>query len=709
MDRAVLDLVAFYQNEIRESQAARDALAELGIRSPEVVAHFTLGYSSGRALKVASDVQYQLYKSLGLASRRRERFQDCVVFPIYDQNRQLVDLCGLRQYPSGLRYIFWHDPPRGLIGLDALRTYPEVILTDNPFHALHVRQYGYLNVVALRNAEELKGHLPLFEKHGIRRVYVVSRQQRQAVAPAIRNLGIDVTFIGIPSSEVVVPEASLSVVGATAPIAEDRANVELIARTGGRFRFAADDVSYLVESLGAGGLTMRVQVRAERAGISFLDRLDLASAGARRRFSRLCAARLGCASRPVEDHLDGIAEKVDAVVTEASDVHLAAPRSMSDGDRSAAMDVLTSKEMLEYLAEALERLLSIAAEPENKRLLLLVAASRLLDRPLGAIVRGPVGSGKSALMKAVAELLPASSVLSFSRLTPQALYFMPEGSLCHKLMVCDEYEGLADSQYALRTMMSEQSLSLAITTREGGRVPVTRRVAIPATLAIMVSSTRPIPIDNLSRFIELRMDDSPEQTRRVMASLAKGQTDRSATCRGMLAGMRNANQLLRPCTVEIPFAEELVYSSGSVLARRQFAQVVGLISAHAALYQYQRDRKESQDRQVVVRAERDDYAAVYPLLRRVVDYMEEGVSPPAMALLERIEEGKHKRLTRKNVMDWLGWSYSKTHRVLRELSGLDLLVPDVTRNGILRTYEVAPYARQDGGVSRLSSPSAIKG
>jgi hypothetical protein len=96
----------------------------------------------------------------------------------------------------------------------------------------------------------------------------------------------------------------------------------------------------------------------------------------------------------------------------------------------------------------------VVGEEANKRLAVLVASSRLLDQPLGAIVRGPAGCGKSALIQSISRALPASEVLNLSRLTPQSLYFMPSGALQNKLLVVDEYTGLQESEYAIRTLMS---------------------------------------------------------------------------------------------------------------------------------------------------------------------------------------------------------------------------------------------------------------
>jgi hypothetical protein len=318
-----------------------------------------------------------------------------------------------------------------------------------------------------------------------------------------------------------------------------------------------------------------------------------------------------------------------------------------------------------------------------------------------------VGCGKSSLIRAAAGVLPPSAVIYLSRITPQALYFMPADALDHRLLVCDEYEGLSGADYPLRTMMSNQVLSLAVTTRESGRAPVTRRIETPATVAVLVSSTGAIPTENLSRMLEVRLDESPRQTQRVIRRLAKGKDSGSDAERLRL--LHVAGELLRPCTVRIPFANSLAYESRHVLARRQFASVVGLISAHAALCQFRRTAVAGKDGTLVVEASADDYAAVYPLLGTIIESVEDGLTPNAEQLLDVLSSKGCAAVKRREVMEWLGWSYSKSYWTLRELAKLDLLVPDTTRQGVERTYEVAPYHRTPNGVSRLAPPEALSG
>ncbi len=700
MDKTVLDWLAFCQRDLRESKEGRSALKRLGIESAEVVEAFGLGYSSGRALKAMSSEQRQHLTGVGLIYRQREVLADCVVVPVYGEDGALVDLHGLRFYggKNGVRTVNWQQPPRGMIGMAAIKSGGELILAENVYHALHVAQHGHLAVAALRNPAEIRTAAALLEKHGVVRVFLVTRQGHKTLVPPLERAGITVETITVPKATTIIPKSSLSVID-LAPPAPKVASVRMIGRTENRLVFQAGDVVYRIESTAMAGLGMKSRVKMERGERSFLDKLDLASASGRRKFAQLAGLRLGVSGRDVEGQLGAIADHIDEMECELAQAQSRAPKVLSATDEAEATKLLKDPKLLDVLAGALDG--EIVGEAANKRLGILVAASRLLDKPLGAIVRGPAGSGKSQIIQAVSRLLPASETMNLSKLTAQALFYLPRQDLLHKLLIVDEYAGLEDSEYAIRTAMSSQSLSLAVTTRDGGRTPVTKVIEIPACLAILVSTTQPVNVENLSRLVELRTDDSAAQTARVMEGMA-ARSNRPAP-NGSLAAIQNAMQMLKPVSVRVPFAKRLVYESASVLARRQFSQVLGLVAAHAALHQMQRQSPEAG----VIVAEKRDYIGVHALLAHVVENFEESLSPAAMALLKVIQERKKDTLTRKEVMEWLNWPYSKAYRTLQELVGLDLLTPDRTTNGTLRNFQVAPYCLESGGIGRMPPPKSL--
>ncbi len=653
MEAVVHDALKFYQRDLVETEnEGRAFLEREGILSPDLVEDLGLGWCSGKLKNIAGSSQVSALRRLGLMNRQGEIFLKALTIPVLDPEGRLVDILGIRPRSTDVRMIFWKKPPRGLLGADVPGSYQEAIFCERPVDWLYCRSLGHRHAVGSGDHAETLRILDRMRKSGIRKIHYLGKRYR-------KHISIPVHF---------VTRKDL----AALPIPLSRDALGLDHETANHFFFRAKEILYRVER-GVPG--KRALVKAEKGERRILDRVDFTSASSRLRYAKIAARRLQMPGTLVEEHLADMADHIDREYMEKTEEE----PELTLRDRKEAQEFLARPDLVDRLCHILTESMGYVGEETNKRLCVLTALSRLLDQPLGMVLRGPAGSGKSALMNAVSRLLHPSQLLVFSRLTPQALYFIPKEMLLHRLLVVDEYEGV-ENEYALRTMMSSQTLSLAITVREGGQVPLTRVLNVPARLAVMVSSTQGLNTENLSRFIEIGLDSSAQQNRRVMEAMTRKKNTASLTL------AQNANLLLRPCEVTVPFARDMIPKGGNVLVRRKFSHVLGLVKAHAALHQFQRKWEG-----VTIQAERKDYEAVEPLLSAMVDHVEEDLSPSAMKLLDTLHRKEVSTFSREDVMTWLGWSYSMAYRTLRELHRLELIAADHNRNGVKRVYEVSPY------------------
>ena len=83
-------------------------------------------------------------------------------------------------------------------------------------------------------------------------------------------------------------------------------------------------------------------------------------------------------------------------------------------------------------------LMGVAGERKTSTTIYVVGVSRLLRQPLAALVQGLSSSGKNYVIRNTARLFPPETVLIATTLTPQALYYMPPGSLAHRFVVVGE-------------------------------------------------------------------------------------------------------------------------------------------------------------------------------------------------------------------------------------------------------------------------------
>jgi hypothetical protein len=326
--------------------------------------------------------------------------------------------------------------------------------------------------------------------------------------------------------------------------------------------------------------------------------------------------------------------------------------------------------------------LGIVGEEDAALSLYIIGTSRLLDRPLSAIVRGDSSSGKSFLINTVATLFPPEHVLLATRMTPQALYHLPD-PVSHKFVVGGERslvqdENTADATAALRQLRSDGKITKQITEKVGNGF-VTVEVTVEGPIAFVESTTLKkdkIFGEDLNRGLLLRTDESERQTRRVIHGQARGYMlpdepiDTAAA-----ATVRERHHAFQRCLervgVHIPFADVLakVFPAHQVQARRGFQQLLAMIEAVTLLHQHHRSR----DEHGCLRATDADYAIARKLLLKPLGESV-GLTDGGRKTYELLR-GKFPQGFDTTAAQQAGNFASRMacHRALRELSSLGLI------------------------------------
>ncbi|MBI3725135.1 hypothetical protein HY251_14475 [bacterium] len=428
------------------------------------------------------------------------------------------------------------------------------------------------------------------------------------------------------------------------------------------------------------GRKIVIHVRLGEA--TFTDRVDLYAFRSRSAFATQVAETF---ARKPDDVLGHLALVLDTI--ERSQVERK-PESvvLTEARKRAAERLLQAPDLLDRAAHALESL-GYVGEEQVKRIVYLVATSRLLARPLSGILFASSGAGKSELLDRVAQLIPDESVEFLSRVTPQALYYAGQDHLRHKLVLVDEQAGASEADYAIRTLQSKGYLRLAVPVR--GRV---ESFEARGPIALLSGTTREtLNPENVSRCLELSLDDSAEQTKRVQEAQRRAWAGEKAKAIDTVP-WQDAQRLLEPLDVVIPFASHLDYPSRTTKDRRDNAKLLSLVAAHALLHQFQR---EKDGRRRVV-ATLDDYRIIYGLLRPLVDQELDGLSPRASTLFRSLLDAPS--FTRREAAAHLSWGYNTVKRALAELLAQELV--KVTEHETPKRY-----ALLDGS---LASAAALK-
>jgi uridine kinase len=82
-----------------------------------------------------------------------------------------------------------------------------------------------------------------------------------------------------------------------------------------------------------------------------------------------------------------------------------------------------------------------------------------MKKTLHVVVQGSSGSGKTHLIKKIADLMPQERVKRFTRISEKSFYNYGEYDLVNRLIVLEDYDGMKEeAEFALRELQSNEKL-----------------------------------------------------------------------------------------------------------------------------------------------------------------------------------------------------------------------------------------------------------
>jgi hypothetical protein len=283
---------------------------------------------------------------------------------------------------------------------------------------------------------------------------------------------------------------------------------------------------------------------------------------------------------------------------------------------ASARKIIASEDVLDLFAESLKQ--RIAGEVVLAKLLYIAATSRLFAKPMNMVLKGPSSAGKSETRTHVLEFFPPEAIVRFTALSEKALLYMDD-DFCHKVLSMGEAlnpEEFKFQDYLLRELMSEGRLIYKVPQKVGNAM-VTITIEKHGPVAFMVTTTRnSLNPENETRMLSLEVDDSAEQTRRVLHKIASIEGKGRTLDAGDLKPWHDYQRWLAAgeTRVRVPFAHtlgRLIKDTRSVRLRRDFGQLLRAIKAHALLHREHCDRDAEG---WIVATIEDDYAAIRELM-----------------------------------------------------------------------------------------------
>jgi DNA primase len=218
-DRALLLQVTDYYNEsLKQSPEALKYLEARGLKSPEIIDHFrlgfanrTLGYRLPAKNRAAGAQMRGRLQTLGIYRESgHEHFNGSLVIPVFSIEGEVVEMYGRKITPN-LRegtpnHLYLPGEHRGVWNEEALIASKEVILCEALIDALTFWVAGFRNVTASYGVNGFTAdHRRAFEKHGTERVYI-AYDRDEAGNNAAAKLAEELRQMGIECFRVLFPK-----------------------------------------------------------------------------------------------------------------------------------------------------------------------------------------------------------------------------------------------------------------------------------------------------------------------------------------------------------------------------------------------------------------------------------------------------------------------------------------------------------------------
>ena len=442
---------------------------------------------------------------------------------------------------------------------------------------------------------------------------------------------------------------------------------------------------------------LKINLRFQYRSKFHLDNLDLYQARARTTFIAQGSEVTGVGKTVLEGDLTeliGHLEKHQEGKLLAQLQPVDAGPVMTAEEETAALKLLKEPKLFERIL-ADYATAGTVGEDMNKLVGYLIAVSRKLERPLSGMIVARSAAGKSSLLNAILDFVPDEDKEVLTSMTGQALYYMAEDALRHKVLAVMEDEGSTQATYPLKILQSEKKLVLAVTVRdpEGG-MPQTKTKTVEGPVAEFMTSTRSeLDYELENRHIVLSVDEDREQTRRIHAAQREAHTLTGLMRRLDRDEVRkthhNAQRLLRPLRVVNPYAQELRFADDRLRLRRDHEKYLGLIDVIAYLRQYQKPVKSTEHRGRVVQyieVDAQDLRLAHGLAAQVFGRSLDELAPPTRSFLlalhrmvselarERRLEKDQVRFTRREARERLKWSVTQVRDHLTKLVELEYVL-----------------------------------
>jgi DNA primase len=238
----------------------------------------------------------------------------------------------------------------------------------------------------------------------------------------------------------------------------------------------------------------------------------------------------------------------------------------------------------------------IVGEERNRIFLLLIAISYKMKDPLHSLIQGSSGSGKTKIVRQVSDCVPLESVTRFTRISDKALYNYPKNYFTNRLLIIEDVDGLSEeAEMAFRELQSSGELRSGMSIKlDNGSITAGEKIVSGPIASMSCTTKGEIYEDNMSRVFLIAVDESIEQTKRIIQyqnQKASGKIN-SKEEQDAKKFIQNIIRIIEAKEVINPYAEKIQLPEEAHKIRRLNDLFQNFIKMATLLNQYQRNKTE---------------------------------------------------------------------------------------------------------------------
>lgn len=297
----------------------------------------------------------------------------------------------------------------------------------------------------------------------------------------------------------------------------------------------------------------------------------------------------------IEHLTDLLDQHRSASVETSADREPSKPTATAIASAKAVIEFLSKPNLIQRFNDLIGKA-GVIGEENNRIFLFGIATSYKMPVTLHALIQGSSGSGKTHLLTAIARFIPEEDKKHFTRVTEGSLYNYGQYDLTGKLICLEDLDGMKEEAYlAFRELQSRGMISSSTSGKdEDGNIRAYEKVVYGPIASMSCTTKGEIYEDNMNRCFLLAVDESKEQTTKIIAyqnQKSAGKIDKEQEQK-ITEFIKNCVRVLKPYEVVNPYADQVQLPQEAQKIRRLNELYQSYVKQITLLNQYRRSKDQ---------------------------------------------------------------------------------------------------------------------